>query len=841
MKRNYIIVLLMAAALVSCNRNELTPQEGGSDANVDTEEDIFWGVVGNLVDRRDITPDFKGKTFKPIIGEPDSGDESVRIVSVNTPAVAAARYNALTGASITETTRSHSWHNDLVGSLTWTLVEDNTAWATVDVNIPSVPGLHKIIYRSPEQGDVNGSVGDDGSAYYRFGDVIKRKRAVDNVEEYWICVRPSFGPEGKGKSHWISVSPLPKEDVWPYYEKDYKYGPFVASNNMEYGIPKHLGHEMEWHQDLAEMLFAIMYPETWRSNIDQYSTSTYVFDTPAGLPIFNGWHFKRVKYHNESFWTNVQQQWKQRNLVPFLFGISYEEMEAALNPNNANARGLHFLYEGSKWSIKTSNKPTLYQVHYTNGEGDEEKNMHKETKKSVSSQVVIPRNFDESNTNYSLDVYTRLTGAQPYLREPRFFGDDAPRWIVRYRTGAELSSTGNYDPQQPIPGFAAYDEVYRYYKDVFPEKNLTDEPEVTDSKGTDGFVGRAHYRWGNVYKDEKGVKWFVFNQAGFDSGLNNPKLDERSRYSELISFDPAGFELYTPAGKDAPTKVSNLPSLDIVLRVYPFIMNLSMQTAGKTDVEMQDHDTFGLTAWNILQSAGVEMRKILQIVMAQNGDPRASSHLCCIAYNAPGDKQALARCVLNTQKPGYEINLYTWSKYPLNPDTQTQFVQNFRPRTIYLQDIAEQQSVNELAPDTYAVQPLSHLSLEGSDMVTPRAIRAQADARANDVRNYFYNQEAFANVQYPGSMWNEPILFFRYTRVKDMGEEDYSKKTVDGHTLTLFQERVWSTINLPDPDVCYDHTKGYPLVMWQTVNENMFLDGQQYDVVRWRDINDSEL
>ena len=840
MKR-FLISLLCAAtacwSLVSCNPDWLTPDENG---NTPTEEDIYWDVVGHLVDSRDITPDYKGKTFTAIIGSPDNGDESVRVVSLNTLAAAVECFNALTDAGITETTSTKEWKNDAVGSLTWHLTGDDTSWATVDVNIPSVPGLHKIIYRSPDQGDVNGSVGDNGSAYYRFGDVIKLKRAEDNEEEYWICVRPSFGPEGKGDSHWISVSPLPKSDVWPYYEKDYKYGPFVASNRMEYGIPKHLGDETKWHQDLAELLFAIMYPETWKNNIDRYSTSTKIFDKPAGLEIFKDFHYKRVKYHNAAFWTNVQNQWKARDLVPFLFGISYDEMAAAINPNNANARGLHFLYEGSKWSISYSNKPTLYQVHYTNGAGDEEKNMHKETKKSVSSQVVIPRNFDESNTNYPFDVY-KLSSARPYLSEARFFGDNAPRWIVRYKTGEELSSTGRFDPQQPIPGITANDEIYRYYKNVYPEKNLTDEPEVTDSSGGYGYVGKAHYKWGDVYKDEKGCKWFVLNQAGFES--NSPEIyNEHMPYGELISFDTSGFETYTPAGKNAPTKVSNLPSLDIAIRAYTFLWLEYNQIASlTTDEELQGKENYGLTAWNIWHNAGVDLRTVLQSVRPQTGRDREDTYLTCIAYDSAGDNQALLRCVMNIQNERKDPKFYLWTKYPLNPDTQTQFVRDFRPRAIYLQDIADQQSVNALAPDTYAVQPFSVNTQPTSDQVTPRPIRAQADARANDVRNYFYNLDAFENLQYPGSMWNEPVLVFRYTRVLDRGDSDYSEKTVDGHKLTLFAERVWSSFTFPDPDDFYDYAKMYPMFLRKTLENSVFLNGEPYVVRKWDEIRDNEI
>ena len=63
------------------------------------------------MDNREITPDYKGKTFKANIGSPDSGDESVRIVSVNSLTAAVDRFNGLTQSSITETTPSRNSSN----------------------------------------------------------------------------------------------------------------------------------------------------------------------------------------------------------------------------------------------------------------------------------------------------------------------------------------------------------------------------------------------------------------------------------------------------------------------------------------------------------------------------------------------------------------------------------------------------------------------------------------------------------------------------------------------------------------------------------------------------------
>ena len=831
----YAVLALACWSMVSCNPDWLNPDE---NEYTPSEENVFWNVVGQLVDDRVMTPDYKGKTFTANIGSPDNGDESVRVVSVNSLTAAVDRFNNLAGTDITETTSTKEWKNSAVGSLTWHLTGDNTSWATVDVNIPSVPGLHKIIYRSPEQGDTNGSVGNNGSAYYRFGDVIERTRE-DLLTEYWICVRPSFGPEGKGDSHWVSVSKLPDEKIWPYNstKPEQKGKPHEASNKMHYGLPTLIGSDIEWHQDLAEMLFAIMYPEEWYTNAwNLYSTN--FLGMIDGLRIFNDFSDDNLKYHNEAFWTNVQKKWKEKNLVLKLFGVTYDEMAAALNPDNANAQGLYLLYNGYSWNTSTSNKPKLYQLHYTNGEGDKEKNMHKQTKPTVSAQVVIPRNLTESNTNFPLDVHN-INQHMPYLTEPRFFGDDKPRWIVRYATGEELSDNEKYDPQQPIPGFTKNNEVYRYYKDAFPEKNLTDTPEITVEGGSGfGYVGKAHYRWGNVYKDETGCKWFVINQAGYKDVIE-PALTEASPYSELVSFDTSGFDAMTYPGDPGPQKVSNLPSLDVAIRSYMFLYLLFNQTIDKrTEAKLNEDEKYGKTILNIMQNAGVDARNLMQSIIAQNGDERDNSVACCVAYAGKSAAQALFRVVVNIQNERNDPQFYFWTKYPNHPDEVTQFVRDFSNSLIYLQDITEQDMVDKYATDTYAIQPLSHYTKADSDEHTPRLKRVHTDYRAGFVSNYYYNSNIFTNVQYPGSMWNEPVLVFRYTRVKDMGDDDYSKTTVDGHKLTLVSARPWSSPYVFDDDQYYENERDYARMLFMTIGDSMYLNGQRYNMVKWNEIID---
>ena len=781
MKKNCIFMPLLAAiacwSLASCNPEWLTPDESGNNP---TEEDVYWSVVGQLVSYRDITPDYKGKTFTAIIGTPDNGDESVRIESVSTLEAAVKRFNELTNAGITETTAVKEWKNSAVGSMTWHLTNDNTSWATVDVNIPSVPRLHKIIYRSAEQGDVNGSVGDNGSAYYRFGDVIKNRRD-DGVTEYWICVRPSFGPEDKGKSHWITVSPLENDDIWPYYEKTYNYGPLVASNGFEYGIPKHLRTKEEWYQDLAEMLFAIMYPHEWQTNLTNYDK----------VSIFNGWHRDRIKYHNEAFWKNVQAQWQEKNIVETVFGVNYADIEDMIDPNGNNA-GLYFLYEGSKWSITISNKPTLYQVHYEHGTGAAEKNMHKQTKKSVSSQVVVPHNQTESNTNYRFNVHD-LTQQRPFIREPRFFGDNHPRWIIRFAEGVELATNDRYDPQLPISGYTAADEVYRYYRDVYPDKSLLDPPEISDVRRGEvndrafqelsEYKGKAHYKPGTVFKEVNSNNlWFLIKP----SGNATQELPENSPYAELVSFEGIQYSANNATATNIVTK-------DQAIRLFHLIWLFSQEANKKITRENynpgEEPGLFSIYK-NILHGGHVDVKHLSQeLAVPQYNSPNhlGAAESWSIAYRSVGAaRQPLLRCISMMDEESCFLNIM-YDSYPKEPTTGSSNVYwdllptSFSINPITLQDVADQDKVNQYGDDVVARAPLN------KSTNIPRPFRTFAEPRAQQVNNYEYNLQTWTAGTQPLGMWNEPVLIMRATALYDRGAE-WATRTVDGIDLEVVSE-----------------------------------------------------
>ena len=788
MKKYLGLMAVAIACLLACEKN---PDDGtGTDPeHALTPEQEFWSVVGQLVDVDDITSDYKGKTFKPVIGS--EIEPGIRVVGVNSLEAAVRRYNTLTGASIDTLTKTHSFTSKEVGSLVWTLGDGNTSWGGVEVNIQAVPTLSRIIYRSANQGDTNGGVAGGGSAYYRFGDVISRKRK-DGVTEYWVCVRPAFDPEDKGKSHWISVSPLPEENIWPYNETG---NPFEASNGMEYGLPTNIREDTEWSQDLAEMLFAICYPADWAFNIEAYS-STNMFGSPKGLPIFNDFHCTNIKYHNAFFWKNVQQQWKANHLMEKIFGITFDEMAAKVKQPSAGqpaGPGLHFLYKGYSWWTKTSNKPQLWDAHYSNnGTKDTQKNMHTFDPLKPCSQVVTPNNKTEGEKNYPFDV-SNLTENKPYIEERRFFGDNEPRWIIRYAEGEELAENGVFNPQVALSGFQGNNqEVYRFYRDVLSGKNLTDAPEETsgnefivnnkpDQVLTE-FSGTSHYRAGDVLRDDEGYRWIVIKPSG--GGAGNVNL-EKSPYTELISFEGIKF---SEDRKTATNIATRQQALRLISQIWQFA-----QDAAKNVVVDENGRYYGdpnmPAFWNIyntlLVEASVNVKHLCdEIDMPKyNSDVASAAETWSLAYYDPqSENQHLLRCVVQGEatKGGYLTMAY--DKYPQANTTTANSYWNLTPNSfgneyIYLQDINDQQKVSAHADDYLAKSPLTD-----DPNHSPRYARTETDSFSLYPERFLYNLSVWKTSLYSKGMWNERVLLVRSTALYDRGNE-YATTTVDGHKI----------------------------------------------------------
>ena len=468
MKRNFYFLLM--AALVCCLSLSVTSCKSDDDKNDNNngqseeqqdqqameeqmKDNARFAVLDQLADIDTIKADFLSETFEPGIGMPDGDDTSTRIVNTNTMEAAAERFANIVDANIDENTPSYTWTDEKMGSMTYTKGDGTTAWATVDVNIKQVR-ITKIIFREPSQGDENASL--KGRAYYRFGDVIKKFVYVNSYTsywEYWLCVRPAFGPEKKEDSHWVCLRPNLNNNVLEH----------IVGSQRWY-IPTRLGTNKDHMQNLAEMLYAILNPEQWENNV-----LTNIKNKK--MKMFGDFDKNKEPYHNKYFWQNVCKGWdkqyyddntrENKDIWSLVFRTTKNYMKEDVN-NSQN--GLHLLYNGYSWASKKNLNLQLWQARYTNGAGVNS-NMH-------TAQYTEPKaklngiKFDCRYMGGDLDEYGDFFPVN----------DECMRWCVRHATGQELTDArSSYSWKKEIPG--TY-HVYRYYQDVDPEggKDLSKEP-----------------------------------------------------------------------------------------------------------------------------------------------------------------------------------------------------------------------------------------------------------------------------------------------------------------------------------------------------------------------------
>ena len=413
----------------------------------------FWSVVGQLVSSDSYAADYEDKTFEPTYGVADAANATTRIVETNDMQTAARRFSDLVGAAIDENTPSYTYSDPDVGTLTYTRGGTADEWASVEVSIKQVPRLRKIIYREGGEG-TNASFA--GKAWYRFGDVVSR--TLDNGKvEYWICVRPAFGPEKKGDSHWVCLNYLPPKNFFNY-----------SYDSKSWTVPTGIGTDKENMQNLAEMLYAMIHPQEWYDNANTYHTDGKVWGF-SGLPIFADFKKANVMYHNQYFWQNVADAWTKHGVADKAMNVQLGDLA-----DRIEREGIHLLYEGYQWWTKTSWNCKLWQASYTNGTKNDEKNLHHAEYKDITKRMQDIK-FDCTKMGSSTDNYIQF-----------FDNDGKYRWVIRHATGADLNGGSQPAPTSPLQG-KGVKQRYRYYDYYGGEWTKTGpdgksgKPEVTEA------------------------------------------------------------------------------------------------------------------------------------------------------------------------------------------------------------------------------------------------------------------------------------------------------------------------------------------------------------------------
>lgn len=786
----YACLALLVVAFAACNKVPGPEEQQKQKAE---KAGRFWEVVGQLVSPFDITADYEAKYFEPTVGTPSPADPLTRIVSTNSLRAAVERYNNLTGAGISASTSSHTWNDPDVGTLVWTKTVDGSSWGTVDVNIPQLPRLRKIVYQSAEQGNDNGSF--DGKAYYRFGDVVKR--TVNGQDEYWICVRPCFGKEDKEKSHWVCVNALPEKNIFKYDSENWV---------GHFWIPTELGTNQEHMQGFAELLYAICYPDQWERNVGMYCTDGWF--GPDGLPFFHDFHRANLKYHNKYFWQNVRDAWIRNQIAQKALNVNGGLGDLA---DRIEGEGVNLLYYGYSWWTWWDDELTLSLASYTNGSDNEEKNLHHASYGDVTKNVNGIAKLDFRKMGSNTDDYNL------------FFGDGKYRWVIRHAEGEDLSVNGEHGPQQPLTGV---EEVYRYYRDVYPVIDLNDpegpeetpDPYAAQTEAKNAPTdGRGTYMIGDVVKDAQGNRWVCVVGSPWTPMLAPMCTDRRAIF---VSFDFNGIDT---SGDKIPGLPTEAEAIEMGGKFMTILLALRSEQTN-TQFEYAENGSLGLLLNHMRTYADFDIRKgsvTLDTTWTftgwKNGVPkdtynsRSRPLIFNIAYDdGTAGKQAVLRVINDVTKGGNQRNNCTaksGTKYedayfhlykhyqtydpskmrqPTEDETSLGMTTYCLPWAIssdkmYLQDIADQAMVNRHAKDDkWVVLPLT--VGDGTSYGPRRSPRTKAEPVKPGDFIGVYGQDGAPTKT---SMFNEPVLVLRVMYVKDEGGKNPNLVSLDGRNLSI--------------------------------------------------------
>ena len=783
---------MLAAALVfglgitvtSCkDDNEENKSEAQKEQEAQEKASKFWNVVGQLVSVDDVTDDYEGKTFEPTYGLPDPTNSVTRIVNTNDMKTAAQRFaNLVNAKGIDENTPSHTWRDPEIGTMTYTRGGDAANWATVDVDIKAVPGLQRIIYREGGEG-TNGKF--SGKAYYRFGDVVSRqvnitydqKKNNDDrraITEYWICVRPAFGPEGKEDSHWVCVNTVS--------DKNYKY--YKASTGTDYWLPTNLKTDKENMQNFAELLWAICYPDEWYKNVDEHHRdgTLWGFD---GVPFFTDFKKANLELHNQYFWQNVQDGWNRKQIAEQAMNIPFNTLSKEISGSG----GLHLLYSGYSWIFMTSWDCETYEAVYTNGKAEEELNMHH----------VDFLDWEKNMKELTLDV--REMGQTVDNYKTYFNSDGKHRWTIRHATGKELATDKKSDVKKPITGVK---EEYRYYRDAVEMSDLSGKPEITDKPQIQKYNSRAYFDLGDVVCDEDGNNWFCVQTSTKGNNMYG-----ECPYDYFVSLDEGA----VGTNLENIVQTQNLASQIM----FDFILQFHNYIAGPDKPHSQ-----GLK--NIQKYCDINLEEIVAVRDSivkhpgyQGESRELNTFMSTLIKDSSGDLIVLRYhddCTVS-QSNGLRDMMYWF---------QTQYTQT-PTRTMLLNDLADQNIINSYNKDMW-VYCKWYDFYNKKEITTNVGPRTTTEAAAPLSRFIYKKGSSVVKGTMPANIYKEPIIPFAVKRLKDDGK--FVNKFEDGTMFTSVSE-----MKNVDPDTYGDDMTGHTIgVLFSSYDgyagEKIFLNGQPY-------------
>ena len=515
--------------------------------------------------------------------------------------------------------------------------------------------------------------------------------------------------------------------------------------------------------------------------------------------------------------------WEQKGLFRSVFGVTRDQMKAELEQN-----GLNLVYSSATMS---GNKILLPIATYNST------NLKTET-------------LSKTNSEWTREFNIQTQMSPGYISYTDAFGSQKRAWLVRYATGATLCKgsleAASFDKYKKLTNC---EDIFVFNKDV-RELDMTDnslkktEPEMTNEDPTawnlDNYIGEPFYWHGDVLVDEYGHRWIVVNQAG---GRDNYH-DEEIPFAEVVSFE--GFNY----SADRKT-VTNLPSRELAIRGGFLLDMFFHETTSHPEykratkqfwIAQDKYQIWGSSAFNALDYAGVEMRELLQLISAQNGNPRQATHAASIAYNDGSGRMRLLRYIANNQFSDNLFRYYLWDHYVSSPNSTTLLYPDFAYSSsapIYLDDLTDKSKIKAYAEDSYVRQGQPESEFPSGIGVSSRQPRTEVEPLAADASNCAYNIDRWRNRAFLADMWKAPILMFRMTRIYDRGATGHALTAANGLMMVRIKAHEWADADGDDAEIYRNQfmTMNFPALYATCSNPGVWkLDGKDMEYPSWQSL-----
>lgn len=418
----------IAFSFTSCSDKDVNDngmEIPGDPYNKTSEEGSRLGDILGAIASLDSLPDnwqSKSFTVEPTIGRVlDESNPYVRTIASFSQQEAIDIFNGFTGSELSSDATSQSWSKEGIGSFQLNTVNKDGVFATIDVNMPSVPHLTQIRFVDKSMLGENSSF--KGEPYYHIGDVVKVTETKNNVDEvsYWVCVRCCNSAYDKGKTHWISFQ-LNKDN----------YKTFAAGKDVaEMVVPTKLGYSSDTPRMLkyATQLFCLL------TDPEDYDDLHCYEEGLGGLG--------KVTYPKSTI-QNIARQWKEKGIADLVFPYDLTNTGDRFSPTFLNKRDtITFYCKGYSYWKNMS-------LYYT------------KVWKDRSKQAFCCKEGEDKwkPDAQKFDIKTYVSGGRRqwdgiYNPENRTAKE---AFVVRYKTGGDLckqpGSRGNDpDPTKCLPNY----------------------------------------------------------------------------------------------------------------------------------------------------------------------------------------------------------------------------------------------------------------------------------------------------------------------------------------------------------------------------------------------------